>query len=185
MNKTLLLISALLIGITTINAQESRYGIRIGANLSSISSDDITGDLDKNRIGVVVGFFADYALTQKLRLQPELQYSGQGNKDKDLRVNYLQVPIIFKYNITDLINVQLGPQAGIKIWEWEDNQANIADFSTFDFAGVAGIGVNITDNFFVDLRYAFGLSNVFDKDGSSIEIDGTSRNLQLSVGYRL
>ncbi|WP_299222664.1 porin family protein [uncultured Aquimarina sp.] len=185
MNKTLLFVFALLIGTITINAQESRYGIRIGANLSSISSDDITGDLDKSRIGVVVGFLADFALTEKLRLQPEFQYSGQGNKDKDLRVNYLQVPILLKYNITDLFNVQLGPQAGIKIWEWEDNQANIVDFGTFDFAAVAGIGVNVTDNFFVDLRYAFGLSNVFDEDGSSIDIDGNSRNIQLSVGYRL
>ncbi|MDH7445677.1 porin family protein [Aquimarina sp. 2201CG14-23] len=185
MNKTLLLLFVFFTLITSIEAQESRYGIRVGANFSSISSDDITGDLDKSRIGVVVGFLADFALTEKLRLQPEFQYSGQGNKDRDLRVNYLQVPIILKYNITDLFNVQLGPQAGIKIWEWEDNQANIPDFGTFDFAAVAGVGVNITDNFFVDLRYAFGLSNVFDKDGSAIELDGNSRNIQLSVGYRL
>jgi len=185
MKKTLLLIFTVLIGIITINAQESRYLVRIGANLSSISSDNITGDLDQNRIGVVVGFLADFALTEKLRLQPEFQYSGQGNKNRDLRVNYLQIPILLKYNITDLFNVQLGPQAGIKIWEWEDNLNNITDFGTFDFAGVLGIGANVTDNFFVDLRYAFGLSNVFDQDGSDIEIDGTSRNIQLSVGYRL
>ncbi|WP_378175035.1 porin family protein [Aquimarina sp. SS2-1] len=185
MNKNLLLVFVLFIGTITMTSQESKYGVRIGANLSSISSDDITGDFDKSRIGVVVGFLADFALTEKLRLQPEFQYSGQGNKDKDFRVNYLQLPILLKYNITDLFNVQLGPQAGIKIWEWEDNQEDIADFGTFDFAGVAGIGVNITDNFFVDLRYAFGLTNVFDEDGSAIKIDGSSRNIQLSVGYRL
>ncbi|MBW1296079.1 porin family protein [Aquimarina litoralis] len=184
MNKTILLIFALLIGGFTINAQESKYGIRIGANLSSISSDDITGDLDKSRIGVVVGFLADFRLTNKLRLQPEFQYSGQGNKDRDLRVNYLQLPVLLKYNITDIFNVQLGPQAGVKIWEWEDNQAGVTDFGTFDFAAVVGIGANITDNFFVDLRYALGLSNVFDED-AGLSIDGTSRNIQLSVGYRL
>jgi len=134
---------------------------------------------------VVVGFLADFALTEKLRLQPELQYSGQGNKNKDLRINYLQIPVVLKYNITNLFNVQLGPQAGIKIWEWEDNQSGITDFSTFDFAVVAGVGVNVTDNFFVDLRYAQGLSNVFDEDGSAPGVDGTSTNIQLSVGYRL
>ncbi len=185
MNKTLLLVFTLLIGTLTITSQESRYGIRIGANVSSINSDDITGDLDQSRIGVVVGFLADFALTEKLRLQPEFQYSGQGNKDKDLRVNYLQLPILLKYNITDLFNVQLGPQAGVKIWEWEDNQDDTFDFGTFDFAGVAGIGLNITDNFFVDLRYAIGLSNVFDEDGSSFRFDGNNTNIQLSVGYRL
>ncbi|MGY3793052.1 porin family protein [uncultured Aquimarina sp.] len=184
MNKKILLIFVLLITCITINAQESKYGIRIGANLSSISSDNITGDLDQSRIGVVVGFLADYRLTNKLRIQPELQYSGQGNKDRDLRVNYLQLPILLKYNITDVFNVQLGPQAGIKIWEWEDNQADTTDFGTFDFAGVIGVGANITDNFFVDLRYALGLANVFDED-AGLNIDGTSRNIQLSVGYRL
>lgn len=184
MNKILPLLFTLFIGTVTINAQESRYGIRIGANLSSISSDDITGDLDQSRIGVVVGFLADYRLTDKLRLQPEFQYSGQGNKDRDLRVNYLQLPVMVKYNITDLFNVQLGPQVGLKIWEWEDNQSSDTDFGTFDFAGVIGVGANITDNFFVDLRYAFGLSNVFD-DGAGVNIDGSNRNIQLSVGYRL
>jgi len=113
---------------------------------------------------VVVGFLADFALTEKLRLQPELQYSGQGNKDKDLRINYLQIPVVLKYNIT---------------------KSGITDFSTFDFAVVAGVGANITDNFFVDLRYALGVSNVFDEDGSPFEVEGTSTNIQLSVGYRL
>lgn len=185
MRKTLLFVFAFFLGIIIVNAQESRYGLRIGANFSTINSDDITGDLDQSRIGVVVGFLADFALTEKLRLQPELQYSAQGNKDKDLRINYLQIPVVLKYNITNLFNLQLGPQAGIKIWEWEDNQAGIADFNTFDFAVVAGLGVNVTDNFFVDLRYAQGLSNVFDEDGSGVEVDGTSTNIQLSVGYRL
>ena len=185
MKKTILSILVIVIGGLTINAQDARYGVRLGANLSSISSDVIVDDLDKGRIGVVVGFFAEYALTSKLSIQPEIQYSGQGNKDKDLRINYIQIPVMLKYSITDLINIQLGPKAGIKIWEWEDNQSNITDFSTFDFAVAAGIGVNITDNFFVDVNYALGLSNVFDKDGSPVGIDGTSRNIQLSVGYRL
>ncbi|KAA1245477.1 porin family protein [Aquimarina sp. RZ0] len=185
MKKTLFFVVVSLFTFLGIHAQESRYGIRIGANLSSISSDNIPDNLDDSRIGVVVGFLADFRLSGKLRLQPEFQYSGQGNKDKDLRVDYLQVPLMLKYNITNIFNIQLGPQAGIKIWEWEDNQEGITDFNTFDFAGVAGIGVNITDNFFADLRYSIGLSNVFDEDGSPVGLDGNSRNIQLSVGYRL
>ncbi len=185
MKKALLLVIALISGVFISEAQESRYGIRVGANLSSISSDDIPENLEDGRVGVVVGFLADFAINSKLRIQPELQYSGQGNKDKDLRVNYIQLPVILKYNFTNVFNVQLGPQAGIKIWEWEDNQNGNTDFGTFDFAAVAGIGVNITDNFFVDLRYAFGLSNVFDDKDLIIDLDGKSRNIQLSVGYRL
>jgi len=185
MKKTLLLVMALVSGVFISEAQESRYGVRVGANISAISSDNIPEELEDGRIGVVVGFFADFALNSNLRIQPELQYSGQGNKEKDLRVNYIQLPVLLKYNITDIFNIQLGPQAGIKIWEWEDNQNGNTDFGTFDFAGVAGIGVNITDNFFMDLRYALGLSNIFDENNLGIDLEGKSRNIQLSVGYRL
>ncbi|MDY8135770.1 porin family protein [Aquimarina sp. 2201CG5-10] len=182
MKKALLFaIICLIAGLINTQAQEARYGIRAGINISSISSDDIPEDLEDNRIGVVVGFLAEFALTEKLGIQPELQYSSQGNKDDNLRVNYLQLPVVLKYNFTDIFNVQLGPQAGIKIWEYENNE----NYNTFDFAVVGGIGVNITDNFFVDARYALGLSNVFDDEGLPTSIDGNSRNIQISVGYRL
>lgn len=166
-------------------AQESKYGIRGGVNISSISSDDIPEDLEDGRIGVFFGFFAEYAINNKISIQPELHYSAQGNKEEDLRVNYLNLPVFLKYNITDVFNIHIGPQAGLKIWEWEDNQEDVTDFGTFDFSAVAGIGANITDNFFVDIRYAFGLTNVFDEDGSAIGLDGKNRNIQVGIGYRL
>lgn len=166
-------------------AQESKYGIRAGVNISSISSDNIPEDLEDSRIGVVVGFLAEYAINNKISIQPELHYSAQGNKEEDLRVNYLNLPIFLKYNVTNIFNVHIGPQAGLKIWEWEDNEADVVDFGTFDFSGVVGLGANITDNFFIDVRYALGLTNVFDEDGNGIELDGNNRNIQVSVGYRL
>lgn len=182
MKKTLLFITFLTIcswGIT--QAQESKYGVRAGINISSISSDDIPENLEDGRIGMVFGFLAEFALTEKISLQPEIQYSSQGNKDENLRVNYIQVPVVLKYNFSDIFNAQIGPQAGIKIWEWENNE----NYNTLDFAAVAGIGVNITDNFFADLRYAFGLSNVFDDEDIPGGFEGNSRNIQISVGYRL
>ncbi len=167
---------------TTTSAQESRYGLRLGVNLSSISSDDIGEGLDESRIGVAAGFFAEYFLTQKLTIQPELQYSSQGNKSKTLRVNYIQLPVLFKYSIfRDVVNLQLGPQAGVKIWEWERNQ----NYNTFDFAGVIGLGVNFTDNFFATVRYAHSITNVFDDSDLPISVEGNNTNIQLSVGYRL
>lgn len=184
MKKKLLFICVLMFGVLSTNAQASRFGVRIGANLSSIGSDDIADDLDKGRIGVVVGFFGEYALTEKLSIQPEIQYSGQGNKDENLRADYIQVPIVFKYNFNHIFNIQLGPQAGIKIWEWEDKEEGSIDFNTFDYAVVGGIGVNITDNFFVTARYAYGLANVFDDD-LPISLDGNNTVIQISAGYRL
>ena len=82
------------------------------------------------------------------------------------------------------MNIHIGPQAGIKIWEWQDKNSTEASFNTFNFSAVAGVGVHITENFFADLRYGFGLSNIIDKTNIS-DSEGTTRNIQLSFGYRL
>jgi len=87
-----------LLSITFSYAQDYSYGARIGANITSISSDNIPANLEDNRFGFVVGFLAEMPITEKLSLQPELQYSEHGNDDKSLQVNYLQLPIFLKYN---------------------------------------------------------------------------------------
>lgn len=175
----------LLFAIITSNAQEASYGVRLGANLSSISSDDIADDLEDSRFGIAVGFLAEFPMTEKVSIQPEFQYSAQGNDDESLRVDYLQLPIFLKYNFTDRFNIHIGPQVGLKIWEWEQNGVIEADFNTFDFAAVAGVGVNLTENFFADLRYGFGLSNIIDDESIPGDFEGNSRNIQLSFGYKL
>ncbi len=175
----------LLFGILITYAQEVSYGIRIGANLSSISSDDISEDLEDSRFGIVAGFMAEIPLKEKISIQPEFQYSSQGNDDESLQVDYLQLPIFIKYNFSEMFNIHIGPQIGLKIWDWKDNAGVDTNFNTFDIAAVAGIGVNITENFFADLRYGFGISNIIDDENLPNSAEGNSRNIQLSVGYRL
>ncbi|GAA4271705.1 porin family protein [Aquimarina gracilis] len=186
MKKILLRITFFLFFLSIcVNAQESSYGVRLGANLSSISSDDITDDLEDSRFGIVVGFLAEFPVSEKINIQPEFQYSAQGNDDESLRVDYLQLPIFLKYNFNDRFNIHIGPQVGLKIWEWEQDGVIEADFNTFDFAAVAGLGVNLTENFFADLRYGFGLSNIIDDENIPGDFEGNSRNIQLSFGYKL
>jgi hypothetical protein len=166
-------------------AQEITYGVRIGANLSSINSDDIPEDLEDSRFGIVVGFLAEVPITQKWSIQPEFQYSSLGNDNESLKVDYLQLPIMLKYNFSELFNIHIGPQVGLKIWEWEDNSSYETNFKTFDLSVVAGVGVNITENFFADLRYGFGVSNIIDNEGVPGDAEGSNRNIQLSIGYKL
>ncbi len=186
MNKKILYITLLFVFVTLIStAQEPSYGVRIGANLSSISSSDIPPELEDSRFGIAVGFLAEYFLTERISIQPEFQYSSQGNDDKTLRVDYLQLPVFLKYNFSDRFHIHIGPQAGLKIWEWEDNGVLEADFSTFDFSAVVGIGANVTENFFADVRYGFGLSNIVDDNDIPGEFEGSNRVIQLSFGYKL
>jgi len=186
MNKKILVTTVLSIFLYTFSsAQDNSYGVRLGANLSSISSDDIPENLEDSRFGVVVGFFAEYAINYKWSIQPEFQYSSKGNDDKSLRVDYLQLPVFAKYYVTDLINLHIGPQVGLKIWEWEDNTALETNFNTFDFSAVGGIGFNLSENFYADIRYGFGLSNIIDDEDIPEGFEGSNRSIQLSFGYKL
>ncbi|WP_025663742.1 porin family protein [Aquimarina megaterium] len=186
MKKTVLFAVVLLMFVVLKSqAQEIAYGIRLGANLSSISSDDIPENLKDSRFGIVAGFLAEIPINQKWSAQPEFQYSSLGNDDESLRVDYLQLPIVLKYNFSELFNVHVGPQVGLKIWEWEDNSAGETNFNTFNLSAVAGVGVRITENFFADLRYGFGVSNIIDDEDIPGGAKGSNRNIQLSFGYKL
>ena len=180
MKKNILLALVVLFALNMISAQDAKYGFRLGINISSLNS-DLSGDFEDGRVGVAAGFLAEFPINNKWSLQPEIQYSAQGNQNDQLRTDYINLPILLKYNFTDIVNVFAGPQAGLKIWEWENNE----NYKTFDFAAVVGLGFNITENFFADVRYAYGLVNVFEDDGLFGNFDANSSNIQIGVGYKL
>lgn len=160
---------------------ETRYGFKVGINLSNYGStnlDDIQDGLNDSRIGAVFGFLIDMHVTGKLRFQPELLYSAQGSKEKALRADYLQFPLMLKFDLTDFLNIQAGPQVGFKIHEFEDS------FKNFDYAVNAGFGLNILENVSVEARYSLGLADMFDEDRAP-NFEGKNAVIQLGVTYRL
>ncbi|MEM6687568.1 MAG: porin family protein [Bacteroidota bacterium] len=160
---------------------ETRYGFKAGINLSNYSGsnlDDIQSGLNDARIGFVAGFFLDMHLAGDIRFQPELLYSAQGAKEEGLRADYLQVPLMIKYEVTEFLNIQVGPQVGVKIHEFEDN------FKNFDFGINGGIGVNIMENFGIEARYNLGLADMFDEDRAP-NLEGKNAVIQIGLTYRL
>jgi hypothetical protein len=160
---------------------ETKYGFKAGINLSNYSGtnlEDITEGLNDSRIGAVFGFFVDMHLAGKLRFQPELLYSAQGSKERALRADYLQIPLMLKLELTDFLNFQLGPQVGFKVHEFEDS------FKNFDFAVNGGIGLEVLENVSVEARYSLGLADMFDEDRAP-NIEGKNAVIQIGVTYRL
>jgi len=160
---------------------ETRYGFKAGINISNYSGtnlNDIRDGLNNSRIGAVFGFFADIHLVSKLRFQPELLYSGQGAKEESLRADYLQVPLMLKFDLTDFLNIQVGPQFGVKIHEFEDS------FKNFDFAVNGGFGLEVLENVSIEARYSLGLVDMFDEERAAI-LEGKNAVIQVGVTYRL
>lgn len=160
---------------------ETRYGFKAGINISNYSSsnlDDIQDGLNDSRIGAVFGFLVDMHVAGKLRFQPEFLYSAQGSKEKALRADYLQIPLMLKFDLADFLNIQAGPQVGFKIHEFEDS------FKNFDYAVNVGIGLNVLENVSIEARYSLGLADMFDEDRAP-NFEGKNAVIQLGVTYRL
>jgi len=185
-NKLLFAILFITITLSQIQAQrnEPKYGFRFGANYSEILlSEDIPNDTSEPRLGAVVGFFVEYPISYLLKIQPELQYVAQGNQDPEARLNYLQMPIFVKFDLSEIFHIHLGPQVGFKVWEWERND----NYNTFEFSAIGGIGVNIANNFIADLRYSYGFTDVFENSEDSLLniVKGNNMYFQFTLGYKL
>lgn len=110
-------------------SQDIKFGAKIGLNLSNLRGDYPAAINEHNsKIGFHIGGFAQYGINDKFTLQPELLFSTQGNTygyktyygggtyydgaEYNLKLNYLNLPIILKYKIIEKLSVEFGPQIG-------------------------------------------------------------------------
>jgi len=156
---------------------EIKYGIMGGFNISNLDFRPNANFENKHRNNIAVGGFVEFIPTESFSIQTELQYSGEGGgKDEALRVSYIQLPILFKLHIGTNFSIGAGPQAGLKIWSYEDG------FKNFAFSGVAGIEYMISDIVFLDARYTYGLTNILDNDSI---FEARNTNFQIGIGMKM
>lgn len=171
----------LTLGITQASqAQESgaSLGIKGGLNMSNLYTEDVD---DQNVLaGFNIGLFAQLPITSSLALQPEVNYTTKGAELQynnafaqgtgKFRLNYIEVPVLLKANLTKNFNVQFGPYAAFLIDskitnEGQDGNINFEeeiskdDLNTMDFGVAAGVGFDF-DNFGIGARYNYGLTTV-------------------------
>lgn len=209
MRKIALLIALTIFGITQANAQN--FGFKGGYNYSSFNGEVAKDNTLKGLSGFYVGALLELPLGDVLSLQPEVIYSrqgaawekdynvpilGKGSLKNDLRLDYLNIPVMAKVNLGPLFlqgGVQFGflvgkPETsstvnGRRITEEVDKDA----YASFDFGVGAGLGVNLNQHFFIEARYTHSLTNALDPDNNSlknarISDDNNFKNAVLSVG---
>jgi opacity protein-like surface antigen len=175
------------------NAQETRFGVKGGLNISTVVGGDVENT--KSLVGFHVGGFAEIHIVQKFFIQPELLFSTQGTKvdgpfgvDGDIKLNYLNIPVLAKYYIVDKkFSVEAGPQLGVLLSAKAEDE-DIKDFTrSVDFGFNIGAGFNFTDNLSIGLRYTIGLSPLSDEDIDNEDDyydSAKNSNLALSLAYK-
>ena len=204
MRKIALLITLTIFGLTQANAQN--FGFKGGYNYSSFNGDVAKDNTLKGLSGFYVGALLELPLGDVISLQPEVIYSRQGavweQKDilgefkKDFKLDYLNIPVMAKVNLGPLF-LQGGVQFGFLVGKPEVSYTRGAQrisqkldkdaYASFDFGVGAGLGVNLSQHFFVEARYTHSLTNALDPDNNSlknahISDDNNFKNAVLSLG---
>ena len=137
------------------------------------------------------GVMASLPLFSSFYLQPELAYSGQGQNSSSpmakatVIYDYLNLPVLFKYQHTSGIFAETGPQIGFllsakgKIDGYA--QYDLNESQPIDFSWAFGIGYKLHSiPIGIDLRYNLGLTTVYKNSPG-----GTAKNsvFQIDIFY--
>ena len=178
------------------------FGPKIGIDYTHQWGSNIN---DQSALNYQAGIFMEYRLNNKFAIAPEVvfatharpKWEGQDwwSSEEPARdvtttsqVNYINIPVMFKYYVTPPLSIDLGPQFGFKVYgkstsKWKDSdgyweEKHDIGVRSFDFGLGLGATYNFSDRFFVQARYTLGLTPLYK--GSNAK----NGNAQLSIGYR-
>ncbi|MEO0334492.1 MAG: porin family protein, partial [Bacteroidota bacterium] len=185
---------------TTIQAQfdDSRFGIKGGVNLSNFYQESL-GDQNL-RAGFHAGIFTELALGESFSLQPELLFTTKGNRisygegdnlfddlitegedafvgDMETNLTYIELPILAKFTISEVINLHVGPYVAYLLDGSSDVDGSLGDrldnldrdgFNNWDYGLAAGIGVDL-NLVTIGFRYDLGLAGINDNAPPAID----------------
>lgn len=203
MKKLKIFLPVLFLSVVTLsNAQENMsFGIKGGVNFTNLYTEDVD---DNNLLfGLNAGLVAVLPFSEFLAIQPEILFSGKGAELKynnafvegkaKFRLNYIEVPVLLRVNLTNRFSIQAGPyiayliDANIKnetnneLFDSEEN-LDTDDFTKFDFGLSGGTEFEFSP-ISIGVRYNYGLTNV----GKERSIEGNTytfpdaKNSALSV----
>ncbi len=196
MKSLMLTIIVLVVTGVVVNAQGGfRLGIKAGANMNKIDGQTFKEGYD---LSYHLGGFAEIDFNKKWGIQPEVLWSQSRttrssgfnnvyqnilnpNGDQQIKLDYITIPILLRYNVGKMLTLNAGPQFGILINQNDNLLINGNNaFKKGDFAMVFGAQVNFN---IVRLygRYNIGLQNINDIDNKE---KWTNQQIQLGVGLR-
>lgn len=196
MNK-LLSVSLLLLFVLSAQAQKVHLGVTTDLDFTKIAGNGMTS---KYQSGYQAGAFAEIDLNKKWGIEPAVLFSQRNMKRADdfsvyyvnsvsaspdvmVKLSYVSVPVLLKYNINDLFSVNLGPQVSFLVYDDENLlKSNGKAFKNTDLSLVAGVQLNVSQSFRFYGRYNYGLSNINNIDD---RYSWKTRQFQLGVGVHI
>lgn len=184
MPRRLLVLAACLLP-TVLNAQGNprMTGLTAGFNLSRFGGEDVADATTDGRVGLAVGFFGSFALSEALALQPEILFIQKGadflyqdETGAAIRLDYVQIPVLFRARFSagdgkavpfvtagPAIAFRIGCDAGVNstggFVSQECDALTPTGVASTDFSGLVGAGVEV-GNLIVSVRYDYSFTKL-------------------------
>lgn len=160
--------------------------IKAGVNFANLNAES---DVFTSRISFHAGFGIESELNDKFSLVPEVLFSSQGAKSKngnELRLNYVNVPVMFRLYPDGGFYFEAGPQAGILVSAKQSsnssNDSNITNIKGQDYGFNLGLGFKSDAIIGINARYYFGLRDINDYEFGEKTKNGV---FQISLNFYL
>jgi|AntRauTorcE11898_2_1112593.scaffolds.fasta_scaffold01019_4 hypothetical protein len=200
--KKIVLSVALLLATSFVMAQLS-FGPKIGYTASKLSTnaDDV-----KEEFKNTLHFGAFLRLGTKTYLQPELMFMTKGTTlnyslrdgvEQDVKLNTIDIPVLLGFKLIDLklanIRAMGGPVASFVVDKSIETTGGLSDelpdkdsFKDSSWGLQAGVGADVL-SFTLDIRYEFGLSNMFEGEATNeFNTDDIKNNTFLvTLGWKI
>ena len=173
-----------------------KYGVKAGVNLSTMSNgmefDPGFGIGVGFRAGVMANFHWGQRTANSLPgtgwigLQPELMYSYQTVKSNggDLKMNYIQLPVMLKIYPLSALSVEVGPEFSYllstspKEITLAGATVNVGDCSGFNVGAGVGVAYEFRMGLTLGTRYSMGFSDM----AKNLKWKNNG-NVQVTVGW--
>jgi hypothetical protein len=153
-------------------AQNFGGGVHVGLISSHVL--EYTVPASYSKVGFWGGGFTDYRFTPKSTLQLEVGFIQKGtrqmgtvdnnNEERGMNLNYLEIPLLYRWWGIRNMSVEIGPQLGILLShsEWDNfgefTNLNYADFQRIDFSAAVGLSYYLLrSRLEINARYAISV----------------------------
>jgi Outer membrane protein beta-barrel domain len=169
-----------------------QLGVKGGVNMNKIDGKSFA---DEFNYGYHAGAFATIKISNHVQIQPEVLFNQYSTKVdtafnnmfnvknlKDVKLNYVSIPLLLNLSPAKFISFQVGPQFGILLDKHKNLLENGKDaFASGDLSMIGGVQLNL-GGIRLSGRYVVGLNNINDATSSD---KWKNQGFQLSAGFRI
>ena len=186
--KKVFVIGLLVLGFNLHSNAQAKLSLQGGLNFANLkaSGDGMSMTFD-TRTSVNFGLNADFKGSDKFNLRSGLLYNGFGGKQDGevLKLDYLIVPVLARFQIADDFYGFAGPQFGLLLSAKSKYDGETEDlkeaFKSSNISALFGAEYKFLDKFSLGASYNAGLTNIAkDTDGDGkLTSNGFSVNLSI------